>query len=200
MLANGRSDECNLSVSSGVGYTNPRGYIGRQGWYRPKFNGTATSSSGIVSYAGATMDPFMVLTHWGSSMGLGKTQQCLWSDSSSAKAAGAWNYLHAALDRAYGSWFNERWFNSDMWDGSGKTADFYSLPWKNVGVPMDDLIYPPRRAHVLQLFCSDLSGNPANPARTGLHVIRSIQQSFDAVNYAAGRTLVRLGYLDEVRP
>jgi len=201
VLANGQSDECNLSVSSGAGYTNPRGYIGRQGWYRPKFNGTATSSSGVVSYAGATMDPFMVLRHWGGTMGLGKEQVSQWGDSTSAATQGAWSYLGATLDRANGSFWCDKWYNSDIWYDTGTyiTANFWTT-YQNVVWPTIDVLTKPERSHVLRLFCSDLSGNPTNPARTGLHVIRSLQQSFTATNLAAGRTLVRLGYLDEVRP
>lgn len=187
VLANGQSPECNLSVSSGPGYTNPRGFIGRQGWYKP----------GIMS------DPFLVLTHSGSTMGMGKTQQILWSDSTSAKSAGSWQYLHYTLDRANGQFFAARWRNQDDWKDYGSdynaNANFLS-DYVNVMLPMDDFQYGVWRGHVLKLYASDLSGLCCNPARTGLHVIRSLQQSFYATNLAAGRTLLRLGYLDEVRP
>lgn len=202
VLANGQSPECDLSVSGGVGYTNPRGFIGKQGWYRPKFNGTETDvTSGIVSYAGATMDPFLVLTHSGSTMGMGKTQQALFGDSTTSKTEGSWQYLHYTLDRASGQFFANRWRNQDDWKDYGidYTPNYYTT-WVNVALPMDDLQYGVRRGHVLKLYCSDLAGNPSNPARTGLHVIRSLKTSFDAVNIAAGRTLLRFGYLDEVRP
>ena len=71
-----------------------------------------------------------------------------------------------------------------------------------VAFPYEDFLNRPTAggAYALKLFASDLSGNPANPARTGLLAIRTLQQSFYATNLAAGRTLVRLGYLDEVRP
>lgn len=202
VLANGQSPECNLSVGSGVGYTNPRGFIGKQGWFRPKFNGTSTDgTTGIVSYAGATMDPFMVLTHSGSQVGMGKTQQITYTDSTSAKSTGSWNNIHYTLDRANGQFFAARWRNQDDWKdfGTDYNSAFYSA---GVGPlwAMDDFQYGVWRGYALKLFASDLSGAAANPARSGLHVIRALQQSFYATNLAAGRTLTRLGYLDEVRP
>jgi hypothetical protein len=203
VLANGQSDECNLSVSGGVGYTNPRGYIGTQGWYRPKFNGTTTDpTTGVVSYAGATMDPFMVLTHYGGAPNLGKTQRFTFGDTSFVTTSdGTFDFLPYTLDRANGFW-TKRWLNADSWPlaASFFSPSYYST-WKNIAVLQDDFAFPnPKKSHVLRLFCSDLSGADHNPARTGLHVIRSLQQGMTATNLAAGRTLVRLGYLDEVRP
>lgn len=185
VLANGQSPECDLSVSGGVGYTNPRGFIGKQGWYKPAI----------------CDERFLVLAHSGHTMGMGKTQTFLFSDSSSAKSTGAWAYLHYTLDRANGQFFAARWRNGDDWKAHGTDyhADFLST-YVNMFIPMDDFQYGVWRGGVLKLFASDLSGQCCNPARTGLHVIRSLQQSFYATNLAAGRTLTRLGYLDEVRP
>jgi hypothetical protein len=204
VLANGKSDECNLTVNSGIGYTNPRGFMNRQGWYRPKFNGTSTDgTTGIVSYAGATMDPFMVLTYDGVSMGLGHTQQLLFNDSTTAKSEGSIQYIYQTLDRANGGFWTRQWSNNDQWPYHGidyGSSNFYS--WVGVAFPYEDIVNRPTAggAYALKLFASDLSGRPANPARCGLHVIRTLNQSFYATNLAAGRTLVRLGYLDEVRP
>jgi len=205
VLANGQSPECDLSVSGGVGYTNPRGFIGRQGWYVPKLPGSVVTASGISTFvAGAYSDPFMVLTHAGSTMGLGKTQEVLFDDSTSAKSQGSMGYLAHTIERAHGGFWTAVWTNKDEWGGYytafNVAQDWYTKPWAGVVLPYDDMLYPPKRSYVLKLFCSDLSGDSANPARGGLIAIRSIQQSFNAVNYAAGRTLVRLGYLDEVRP
>lgn len=201
VLANGQSDESNLSVSSGPGYTNPRGFIGTQGWYLPKFSGTSTGPTGIVAPENGTMDPFMVLTHSGTTMGMGKTQQFLFSDSSSAKSDGSWQYLHYTLDRANGQFFTARWRNQDDWKDYGfdYNGSFLST-YVNVFLPMDDFQRGVWRGHVLKLHASDLSGQCCNPARTGMHVIRSLQQAFAAANIAAGKTVLRLGYLDEVRP
>lgn len=190
VIANGQSPESDLNFSTGPGYHNPRGATNRQGWY--SYN---------IGRDRASQDMVKVLTFWGQPLNLGKTQFFTFGDSSGADAEGSWSLIHHTLDRAYGSWFNDRWENQDMWrfDAALLNVNYWST-WRGIVFSDDDFFYHPKRAHVLMLSMADLSGAASNPARGGLYVIRSIQQATKATNLAAGRTLVQLAYPDEVQP
>lgn len=191
VLANGQWDEANGNTNNGPGYTNPRGWVNKQGAYPNRYNGHLTN----------------ILCHAGSGPGMGKKYEASFNDSSGANTNGAFGYVSHELDRAYGAIFNDEWLNEDewhlAWTNTAGTITFAQYKaWDGIQIDLLDNITHPRRGSVVRLFCSDFSGSSVGPARCGFWIAKSIKQHFDMVNAAHGvyGPLLTLTYPDAVLP
>jgi len=164
--------------------TNPRGWFGKEMNYRSKF-----------------LSDFKLLGHAGYPWMGGRAQHSTYQDSiapfdslivgiQTMEMARAWYAAFLTSDRSYDVWPYDSTIPNAVWPY-----------WSNNHFHKADFVYGLRGpAHILRFSASDFSGDPAAPAANGYHVLKSIQQACQAINMFAGRTIVRLGYPDEIQP
>ncbi len=107
---------------------------------------------------------------------------------------------HANLGRFWGGFFHETWRDVDWFPraslGDGVTDGGYvGDSYANVLFPLNDNLYDQHRASVLKMHVSDFTGK-----RPGWWTVKSLKREIDYINRLAGRTVIRLGYPEEIVP
>lgn len=105
-------------------------------------------------------------------------------------------YSHQALSRFWSGFAHDKWRDFDWFQTDGVSLMGGYL---DVRIPSADLFNDFRRANVWKFHVSDLSGNPNGPpARPGWWAIKSLNNQFRAINRIAGRTVVSLGFPEDI--
>lgn len=66
--------------------------------------------------------------------------------------------------------------------------------------PHIDVERPIQYGNIRKFNVADFSGNPSNPARPALLVLKSLKNSFDVINGAAGKTVIEFAWPEDIAP
>jgi len=173
--------------------TNVKGWHTKAGRYR---NAIDNKWLTVLNHTGYDLRGAM---HWSNSI----------SDSAApydSSAAG-----HQQYDRSVmGMWNMNGVYDYDITGNQGTafTTDWYV--WHDVKYNFEDyqdpqfgaiaMYAPYREGQVWKVFASDLSGEYPAPARCGWLQIKQIDSWMRAVNRAAGKTIVRWAYPEDIEP
>lgn len=164
--------------------TNPRGWFGKE-----------------MSYRSRLLSEFKLLGHAGYPWMGGRAQFSTMSDSIAPFDSLNIGIQYMEMARAWYAAFLQQDRSYDVWPYYGDNSVVTRPYWNNNHFHYADMLYGLRgRAHIIRFSASDFSGAPAAPTANGFHVLKSIQQACLGINTLAGRTVVRLGYPDEVEP
>lgn len=103
---------------------------------------------------------------------------------------------HGILGRWWGGLVHDTWDDYDWfpYDGASTSQVGHTRSY-------EDMFARFHRANVLVLHVSDLSGLPGGPpARPGWWAVKSLDNQMRAINRAAGRTIMRWGWPEELTP
>jgi hypothetical protein len=99
------------------------------------------------------------------------------------------------------------YIDADAWNNSLVSDVMTSYKawndWVDIQFPQADWDASPVKGYVVRLCANDLSGvqnQYGPPARNGYWAIKRVHSLFNTINSFAGRTVIRLGYPDEVLP
>lgn len=166
----------------------PGGSFKRQQVYRSRISGAK---------------PIKILAHSGGMLSGGNWQQVVWDSSSIIAPYVAMDLTEQEIDRSFAAIFlAHKHYNFDLW----KYDDAANAGWRgylDVRNENEDF-FPatfPQRGYAINLSCASLSGNPTNPARSGLWVIKALWQTSELTRRMSwgGRSLLRLTYPEAVR-
>lgn len=176
--------EANANRGGAYANTNPRGWFAKEMNYRSKL-----------------LSDFKLLGHAGYPWMGGRAQYSTFSDSTAPFDSLVVGIQYMELARAWYAAFNEQDRSFDVWPYDNVSLVNVWPYWVNNHFHVTDFLVGMKgKAHIIRFSASDFSGAPAAPAANGYHVLKSIQQACLAINGLAGRTIVRLGYPDEINP
>lgn len=176
--------EANVNRGGAFAATNPRGWFAKE-----------------MNYRSRLLSEFKLLGHAGYPWMGGRAQFSTYSDSTLPFDSLNVGIQYMELARAWYAAFLPADRSFDVWPYNNPSAVNVRPYWDNNHFHRADFVYGLRGpAHIIRFSASDFSGAPAAPAANGFHVLKSIQQACMAINAFAGRTIVRLGYPDEIQP
>lgn len=184
IIVDAQDAEADANRGGAFANTNPRG------WYAKE-----------MDYRSRLLSDFRLLAHAGYPWMGGRAQYSTYSDSTAPFDSLNVGIQYMELARAWYGAFLTQDRSYDLWPYDSPAGNNVWPYWANNHFRLADFVYGLRGpAHIIRFSASDFSGAPAAPAANGFHVLKSIQQACLAINRLAGRTVVRLGYPDEVQP
>lgn len=167
------------------GRTNPWGWFSKQEWRYNRLNN----------------ERIALLGHNGAPIYGGQAQTIMLDDSS---ATGTYyptplsvqRYFAGAVYKIPHDDFDQQWVpGNTFW--SLDQADFYNT-WKNVRIDAEEWHSKPQHASVVSIPFTTLSGDPANPARSGWWVLKNLNNAFININEAAGKNIIQWCYPEDI--
>lgn len=190
IVSDGQKDAANIYGAGPRATADTIGWYNRQGYYpvRDAATGSITGSTSILCHQGFTMYQG-VRQFWGTSDSTGSTTG--YNQEYATDVARAWMAVAGA----------ERAMDRDVFQSEDPDGDAHRYTYRDVRIRTEDMLVNwPTKGYVVRLNASGLSGDPAQPARCGLWIMRSIWKSAQEINRAAGKTVVQITYPDRIDP
>lgn len=193
----------------------PRGFYKPGKWTNPE--GFPASQRTVTDQLGGR-DISLLGTNGYNLMG-GKDYICTFNDSVAAADSGYMGVYSKEMNRVWAGFTRDRdWIDYDSfpyngtyaWGGGPPTSPQNVSSWYDVKIPYVDTRNVPVRSYLLATSFADLSGPDGavskqgaaiggKPYRTGWWLIKWTDQAMKAMNALNGRTMMRLGYPEEIK-